>query len=477
VTGLLRIGKTNRLEVKIARMPEALAAVFASSDNPGGSEVGKAANAVRQYLKDLKSPTNCAWDWAFAVWTLGIWKDVRLEMTGPARIDWVRVQSQLSDNHTKASIKATLEIDSVVPGNVRARFRIMGHEAQAVSTVDAVLKKGTNEVEAVLPLDSPALWWPNGQGEQALYELESSVVESASGVVFDTRTTRFAVREVEWRQAPGAAPDFINPLKLVLNGRPIRQMGSNLVPPDLLFGRINQRGPRLIEQAQAAGMNMLRVWDPGVILPDQVYDRADELGIMLMQGFALANCTPERDAVFLSNLEATVTSIIKQVRNHPSIVEWSGGNEMEWQQGTDHPALKLLERLVRQYDGRILRATEPAQGSAVHGTYTYVYHNAPAPYLTWLGAGKEKNLYEVYDGFNSMRLSEFGTNSPANLEVWHQTVPPASQWPLNNTDDPVLIRKNVFWGAVLPQNWLHKEITESLFGSLDGLGACRRYGL
>ena len=35
--------------------------------------------------------------------------------------------------------------------------------------------------------------------------------------------------------------------------------------------------------------------------------------------------------------------------------------------------------------------------------------------------------------------------------------------------DPVLIRKNVFWGAALKENWLHKEITERLFGPLAGL--------
>lgn len=476
VSELLLKDRPNRLEVKIARMPESLDAVFASSDVPGGGEVIKAANAVRQCLKDLKSPANCAWDWAFAVWTLGIWKDVRLELTGPARIEWVRVQTQLSESYTSAKVKATLEISSRESRRVRGVFRITGPGTSVERFVEATLEKGPNEIAAQIPVEHAALWWPNGQGEQPMYTLQASLVDPETGALSDRRTTRFALREIVWEQAPGAPADFPNPLKLVMNGRQIRQMGSNLLPPDLLFGRIDHRGDRLIEQVHAAGMNMLRVWAAGVILPESTYDRADDLGIMLMQGFALANCTPETDSVFLGNLEATVTSIVKQLRNHPCIVEWSGGNEMDWQQGTDHPALRLMERVVRQCDGRMLRATEPAQGSARHGTYTYVYENEPEPYLTWLGAGKEKNLYEVYDGFNAMRLSEFGTNSPAHLEVWHQTIPPRSQWPLDNWNDPVLIRKNVFWGAVLPQNWLHKEITESLFGPLDSLESLVRAG-
>ena len=177
---------------------------------------------------------------------------------------------------------------------------------------------------------------------------------------------------------------------------------------------------------------------------------------------------PETDAVMLANLEATAVNIVKQVRNHPSIVEWTGGNEMPWKNGDAHPALRLLEKVVREEDGRIFRATEPAQGSGAHGSYTYVYHTEPAPYLTWLGAGAQ-NLYQRYDTSVEMRLSEFGTHSPANLEVWQRTIPPASQWPLTNYTDPVLIRKNVFWGAVLKENWLHKEITERLFGPLAGL--------
>jgi hypothetical protein len=152
--------------------------------------------------------------------------------------------------------------------------------------------------------------------------------------------------------------------------------------------------------------------------------------------------------VFLANFEATIANILKQTRNHPCIVEWTGGNEMPWRNGTRHPALQILERLVRELDGRMFRATEPAQGSGAHGTYTYVYHTEPAPYLSWLGAGGQ-NLYRRYDTSQEMRISEFGTNSPANLEVWQREIPSSSQWPLKDTNDPILIRKNVFWGAVL----------------------------
>ncbi len=476
VTETVRPGRMNRLAVRIARIPQELIAVMASSDAKGGANVGAAINATRLRLKELKSPTNCAWDWAVAVWTLGIWKDVRLEATGPARIEWVRAQTPLADDYRRGTVRVQLDVDSAEDMAARAVFRVRRlneSEIRATRCVDVALKKGPNEVQGELVLENPALWWPSGQGDQPLYELESMLVAedhaagSATGPL-DRRLTRFGVREIRWEQCPGVPPDFINPLKLVVNGRPVRQMGSNILPPDCLFGRMNRRGPRLFELAEAAGINCLRVWGGGVVFSEAMFDRADELGIMLLEEFPLANNLPETDAVMLSNLESTITNIIQQTRNHPCIVEWTGGNEMPWRNGDKHPALQLLERIVDQEDGRIFRATEPAQGSGPHGTYTYVYHTGPAPQLSWLGAGS-KTLYQRYNTAVQMRISEFGTNSPANLEVWQREIPPASRWPLENLEDEILIRKNVFHGALLPRNWLHKELTERVFGKCDGL--------
>lgn len=467
VAGVVRPGQTNQLAVKIFRMPPELDEVTLGADAPGGPNVGAAVHTTRQVLRELKSPTNAAWDWSVAVYTLGIWKGVRLEATGPARIDWTRVQTRLGGDYSKAQIRATFDVDSLAEMNARMRVRITGHGADVVKTVTAALETGHNLVDVEIPLEKPALWWPAGQGDQPLYHLHCELVESESGAVSDSRNVRFGVREIRWEQVPGASADFNNPLKLVVNGRPVRQMGSNLLPPDALFGRISQRGPRVLRLAEAAGINCLRLWGGGVILPEEMYDLADELGIMMLAEFPLANCLPETDPVFLAHLEETVRNILAQTRNHPCIVEWTGGNEMPWANATDHPALHLLRRLVREEDGRIFRATEPAEGSGAHGTYTYVYHTEPAPYLSWLGAGNS-NLYRRYNTCSQMRISEFGTNSPANLEVWHREIPPSSQWPLRN-DDPILIRKNVFWGALIKENWLHPEIIERLFGPAESL--------
>ena len=69
-----------------------------------------------------QSATNVGWDWGTPVATMGIWKDVRLEATGPARIDWTRVQTALSEDHARATVTVTLEIDSAATCRPRPGF-------------------------------------------------------------------------------------------------------------------------------------------------------------------------------------------------------------------------------------------------------------------------------------------------------------------------------------------------------------------
>ena len=75
-----------------------------------------------------------------------------------------------------------------------------------------------------------------------------------------------------------------------------------------------------------------------------------------------------------------------------------------------------------------------------------------------------------YNGMETMRAGEFGTVSPANLEVWYRDIPPQSQAAVNRTDDPVLVHKNVVCkGAGRPQDWLGKPYIDEVFGSLNDL--------
>ncbi|MDE2638034.1 MAG: hypothetical protein OXI30_16840 [Chloroflexota bacterium] len=483
VAGIIKPGETNRLAVRIERIPPELAHILSASDGAmsgGGENYPKewgpdffvnGINETRQLLKDLKSPTNYGWDWGVNVYTLGIWQDLRLEASGDARIDWLQVEIELSNDQRRAAVKVGLEIDSQRAIDVVAAIRIDGHGETRKAEIQAALHHGDNSVELEIALDEPALWWPNGQGDQPLYSLEASLLDAESGELLDARSTRFAVREIRWEQVEGAPADFINPYQLAINGRPVRMIGSNILPPDLLFGRLNERGPRLIELAARAGMNTLRVWGGGVFPSDAMLDLADELGIMLSQEFPMSSCRPETDAVFLRNLEGTIRGLVKRYRNHACIIEWSGGNEMWWYQGDDHAALHLLERIVAEEDDRLFRATCPIQG-ARHSPWHYDPETHYAHYddEELLDTGWRRGENKL------MRYGEFGCHSIAHLEIWQREIPPADQWPAYDEDSPALIRKNVVQAVFTKEHWLMKSILESLFGSVETLEALVKAG-
>jgi Beta-galactosidase/beta-glucuronidase len=466
VSGTIKAGGKNHLAVRISRMPEELVPYLVGSDGKLSGDgtpyfFVEGNNKTRQVLKGLKSPANFSYDWGTNIWTLGIWKDVKLEVSGPARIEWVQVQSKLADGYQTAYVNTRLEIESLEDIDVKADFCIYGDDSSVSTETLVSLKRGINIIEARLPIDKPELWWPNGYGGQPMYRINTCLKSLDGFTVYDKRTTRFGIREIAWEQVEGAPENFPNPFRLILNGCPIRTMGSNLVAPDLLYGRIGDRGRHFIKMAKECHMNTLRQHGGQVVFPEGMYDAADELGIMLLVDFPIANCVPENEPTFLENFDETIRNIVKQLRNHPSIIEWSGGNELDWyfNPNADHMALRVQQKAVMDEDDRLFRATCPIQGSR-HAPWDY---NPDIHY-------KQFNI-DIKDNFGfipMMRYGEFGCQTPANLEVWHREIPPESQWPINE-DDPVLIRKNIVQAVFAKDFWLAKPVIERIFGELENL--------
>ena len=492
VSDHVRIGERNRLDVRIQRMPEVLVPYLEKSDGKLSGQntpwwLVDGMTKTNEVLKDLKSPTNFGYDWGVNIWTLGIWKDVRLEASGPALIENMKVETPLSSDYSRATVKVAAVVDSLVAGPAKLRMKVSGHGPDRVTEQSVTLVPGANRLQAQLELQEPALWWPNGHGRQPLYMLEATVVD-ASGKVSDARRTRFGVREVRWELTSEAPADFPQKYMPVINGRRIRMIGSNLIPPDLLFARIPERAPHLLRTARALGFTTLRVWGGGVILTPEIYDLADELGLMLMLEIPIANIDPKANPELLKNLSLTLPNIIRQVWNHPSIIEYTGGNEMRY--GKVHKDLSVIEHIQGIFaevdPSRVFRETDPTTGGT-HGPWhaALKLENKIDPlqqYTTWnfllpqvpdasgrIPTGPTSRISQ------SMRCGEFGYQTTGHVEVWHRDIPPGSQWPIDN-EDPVLIRKNATYAVFDDDNWLMKPVIDFLFGDSPDLGRLLKAG-
>jgi len=482
IAGILKIGGTNLLEIRLASIPAVLALYIEKSD---GKFIGfdtewdfvDGVEKTLEELKDLKSPTNFGYDWGVNIWTLGIWKDVRIEASGVTAIEYLKIETPLSDDFRNATVQVNAMVNSLAKEQGTLRLKISGNGVESFAESPFSVIAGSNNIYSEVVLENPALWWPNGHGEQNLYNLEATLVDD-SGKLLHKHNTRFGVREVRWQLTSEAPDDFPEKYMPVVNGRKIRMIGSNLIPPDLMFARIPERAPHLLRLAKASGFTTLRLWGGGVIFSNEVYDLADELGIMLMLEMPMANIDPKPDPELLNNLDTTLRNIIHQVWNHPSIIEYTGGNEMKWgQDGNDFTVIERMRRIFEEEDpGRVFRDTDPVDGG-MHGPWSFLIDqsNPVDPvgvYSCWnqviprvidkggsAPAGPHNDLYPF------MRYGEFAHQTSAHLEVWQRTIPPAAQWPINK-ENAVLIRKNAFFEE---DGWLHKPVIDFLFGESPDL--------
>ena len=85
----------------------------------------------------------------------------------------------------------------------------------------------------------------------------------------------------------------------------------------------------IMKSAVAANMNMIRVWGGGLYQPDQFYDLADAMGIMVWQEIMLACALYPTSTDMINEISMEVSYQVNRLGSHPSIVIWGGNNENE----------------------------------------------------------------------------------------------------------------------------------------------------
>lgn len=213
--------------------------------------------------------------------------------------------------------------------------------------------KGTVHGAAVMELqvENPQLWWPNGYGEQPLYTVKISLVESETGEVLDRELRRIGLRTVtvDTSPIPNEEKDpHIGPqvrqdrkegrhFNFVVNGLPIFAMGGDYIPEDNILQRVNrQRTEALLRDAAEAHYNSIRIWGGGYYLDDFFYDLCDEYGLLVWQDFMFACASYELSDEFEENLREEFTEVVRRLRHHASMGLWCGNNEMETEVLEDH---------------------------------------------------------------------------------------------------------------------------------------------
>ncbi|MDF2430625.1 MAG: hypothetical protein JWP44_256 [Mucilaginibacter sp.] len=341
VTNAIKAGGENALAVKIYPLDfpgypskEQLKAMGPFFENGGPTgDIGKNVTML----------CSVGWDWMPPVRdrNMGIWQPVYLRTTGAVTIGHPKLVTELpklpDTSVAKLSLNLTLSNHSgntengkftvtIKPENFIG-FPIQFSQSVSVAANGAsVLDLNADKISQLL-IKQPHLWWPNGYGRANLYRIRLQYAD-ANGIADDT-TFVFGIRTTTSKATmvnSFARRDFY------VNGKRVNLVGGAWVP-DMMVNRDSARYDYEMHLCRNANVNLVRIWGGGVTPPDAFWNAADKYGEMVWSDFWVTGDTqgefkgspdwPLESNVFIKN----VVSTIYRIRNHPSLLVWTGGNE------------------------------------------------------------------------------------------------------------------------------------------------------
>ncbi|PVD35823.1 hypothetical protein C0Q70_02792 [Pomacea canaliculata] len=287
-----------------------------------------------------KEQCSFSWDWGPSFPTQGIWKSIYLTAFDSSIIEEVTV------DHFEGSDGWTLEVrvffnlatnTSGIGGMVELQIlEVNGSEPgnMVLSSSQAVMLSSfsrTLSLNITLPKDYPIKrWWPNGYGNQSLYDVIVTYTSTVTGEV-TTKVRRIGFRTVELVQT-NVSRDPLQGLTFYfrINGLPVFLKGTNWIPADSFQERITKDRLRILLQSAAdAHINSMRVWGGGVYESEDFYDLTDELGIMIWQDLMFSDALYPSNPDFLNSVTQEIQYQTRRLMHRPSILLWSGNNENE----------------------------------------------------------------------------------------------------------------------------------------------------
>lgn len=382
----------------------------------------------------LKGQMSFGWDFAPPIRTMGIWDEVSLVVSGPV---FIKCQVSIINNCSEPKVPSRLttahgspftdtctltvhcSLDSDQPRPVQVHLSITPANFEGATfgpfhyPID--LPAGRSDHQLVCHVPGAALWQPWDRGQPHLYHLRLTVLDS-SGKSLDEVIIRTGFRTVALQN-----------WQFSLNGQPEFMRGLNWVPADCFPGRLRPDDyARLLTMARESGANLLRVWGGGLREKQIFYDLCDELGLLVWQEFPFA-CeflgSYPRNPAYLKLVEAECGDIVRQLRHHPSLILWCGGNEFS--RSRNRPLLDTLAATVQQHDGtRPFIPVSPGPGDS---------HN----WNVWHGY----QPMQSYQNEDAPFLSEFGLQALPHLDTLTAALPdPATGWETHHADLKKLTR-------------------------------------
>lgn len=377
------------------------------------------ATTVPGYSHLRKAHYMYGWDWGPQLPDMGIWRPVSLSGVKSARIDNFYLTQVHGENHVTLNVKTEIErFDNSVIIQYVSVHGPEGYQYEKEIKSDA----SDNNTEIEITIDNPKVWWPNGYGDQPLYEVE--VILQKEGKILDAQTRRIGLRTITVSTEPD---EWGEEFCFLINGIKIFAMGADYIPTDQIIAHISEEKTRdLLKNCKEANFNHIRVWGGAFYPEDYFYDICDEMGLLIWNDFMFACGIYPLTESFEKNIEMEIIDNIKRIRHHACLALWCGNNEMEvafleWgfpvsdKMRSDylHHYEELIPKLCQKYDPKTYYwPSSPSCGGAFDEPNSY--HRGDVHYWdVWHGMKPLTDFRNHYFRF----CSEYGFMSLPSIKT------------------------------------------------------------
>lgn len=377
-----------------------------------------------------KAPHSYGWDIMPRLVTAGLWREVKLEVR-----DIVYFSQTFFNTHNDwNSFSYVLEGDLDNFNDLEIELSGSCGEDSSFSTRVACRE---NFGRFGFDIKNRKKWFPYGYGDANVYDGTAKIF--SQGKLVHEEKISFGVRNVVLkRQDPKDNND--GEFRIFINGVEILCKGSNWLPLDAFHCRDAQRYEEALSLAKDIGCNILRCWGGNVYEDHYFFDFCDRNGIMVWQDFAMACAIYPEDEEFKKKIEKEAVSVIRKIRNHPSVILWSGDNEVDSGNPGCNPdnntiTREVLPKCVELNDiGRPYLPSSPYITREMHsqGNLSQVIGSRLVEDHLW--GPRDYFKSDFYKNNNAQFVSETGYHGCPDLESIKKFITPDQVWPYDNPE-------------------------------------------
>lgn len=328
----------------------------------------------------------------------GIYRNVWLDATNDTRI----ARHGLYVTTEGEKVKVHVQVVGWQRHDIKVVTRVKDSQGQVVAEAERTMPDHTiqNNTEVQMPdmaVSAPKLW---DIDSPELYSVEATLVEN--GVTIDSVADRFGFRTIEY------GPDF----GFKLNGRKVFLAGIANHHDMGAVGVAAYRSAveRQLRTLKSFGYNAIRCsHNP---YSDDFYRIADEVGLLVVD--ELIDKWSDKDywggrKPFMSIWPELIKEWVKRGRNHPSVVLWSLGNELQTRSDwsgyqTDDWGIttyRIFDQMVKRYDRTrpTTVAMFPARAGAQRNTPDFKTYLVPPELACVTEVASFNYQWDAYHGY------------------------------------------------------------------------------